>query len=76
MESSRPNLRLRSLYTLLPSHRPSTAVLIRCSLQPRSRHLIIALEKCMSVAGLIDDDVYNYIGERLKLEGETENMGV
>ena len=23
-----------------------------------------------------DDDVYNYIGERLKLEGETENMGV
>ena len=23
-----------------------------------------------------DDDVYYYIGERLKLEGETENMGV
>ena len=23
-----------------------------------------------------DDDVYNYIDERLKLEGETENMGV
>ena len=22
-----------------------------------------------------DDDVYYYIGERLKLEGETENMG-
>ena len=22
-----------------------------------------------------DDDVYHYIGERLKLEGETENMG-
>ena len=25
---------------------------------------------------LDDDDVYYYIGERLKLEGETENMGV
>ena len=23
-----------------------------------------------------DDDVYNYIDERLKLEGETENMGI
>ena len=23
-----------------------------------------------------DDDVHYYIGERLKLEGETENMGV
>ena len=23
-----------------------------------------------------DDDVYYYIGERLKLEGETENSGV
>ena len=23
-----------------------------------------------------DDDVYYYIGERLKLEGETENVGV
>ena len=23
-----------------------------------------------------DDDVYYYIGERLKLEGETENRGV
>ena len=23
-----------------------------------------------------DDDVYFYIGERLKLEGETENTGV
>ena len=22
------------------------------------------------------DDVYDYMGERLKLEGETENMGV
>ena len=25
---------------------------------------------------LDDDDVYYYIGERLKLEGETENRGV
>ena len=24
----------------------------------------------------VDDDVYYYIGERLNLEGETENMGV
>ena len=24
----------------------------------------------------VDDDVYYYIGERLRLEGETENMGV
>ena len=23
-----------------------------------------------------DDDVYSYIGERLKLEGETENRGI
>ena len=23
-----------------------------------------------------DDDVYHYTGERLKLEGETENIGV
>ena len=29
-----------------------------------------------SCAGDDDDDVYYYIGERPKLEGETENMGV
>ena len=29
-----------------------------------------------AVASPDDDDVYYYIGERLKLEGETENMGV
>ena len=28
------------------------------------------------VAVCCDDDVHYYIGERLKLEGETENMGV
>ena len=27
-------------------------------------------------AAVDDDDVYYYVGERLKLEGETENMGV
>ena len=26
--------------------------------------------------GFTDEDVYYYIGERLKLDGETENMGV
>ena len=41
----------------------------------------LALYWCGKVIGRVvavccDDDVHYYIGERLKLEGETENMGV
>ena len=45
----------------------------------RSRRTILCIEKTAMRHRRDDDDdddVYNYVGERLKLEGETENMGV
>ena len=53
-----------------------SVIVVLADTQLRQTRLILEIGSDLLGSGHDDDDVYHYIGERLKLEVETENMGV
>ena len=53
-----------------------SVIVVLADTQLRQTRLILEIVSDLLGSGHDDDDVYHYIGERLKLEVETENMGV